>query len=80
MLKPKLQDFYSINGEDLVDFPERNRTDDFISFLKRIREANPYKRIVILLDNFRTHHARKVKEEAEKMNISLVHLPPILQI
>ncbi len=72
-LKPKFQD--SINGENIVDFP-KNKTDDFILFLKKIREANPDKRIVIILDNFRTHHAKKVKEEAEKMNIALVYLPP----
>ena len=28
------------------------------------------------MDNFRTHHAKKVREEAEKLNISLVYLPP----
>ena len=31
---------------------------------------------IIILDNFRTHHAKKVKKEAEKLNISLVYLPP----
>jgi len=31
---------------------------------------------VVILDNFRTHHAKKVREEAEKLNISLVYLPP----
>jgi len=72
----KVSGFYSINGENVVDFPERNKTDDFISFLKKIREANPCKRLVIILDNFRTHHAKKVKEEAERMNIVLVYLPP----
>jgi len=30
----------------------------------------------VILDNFRTHHAKKVREEAEKLNISLVYLPP----
>ena len=37
---------------------------------------SPEKRIVVVLDNFRTHHAKKVKKEAEKLNISLVYLPP----
>ena len=31
---------------------------------------------MVILDNFRTHHAKKVREEAEKLNISLVYLPP----
>ena len=71
-VKTKVSGFYKWN---IVDFP-KNKTDDFILFLKKIREANPDKRIVIILDNFRTHHAKKVKEEAEKMNIALVYLPP----
>ena len=58
-----------------IEFSKSNRAEDFIAFLRRKREANE-KRIVIILDNFRTHHARKVREEAEKLNISLVYLPP----
>ena len=45
-----------MNGESLIEFPERSR-EDFISFLRKIREANE-KRIVMILDNFRTHHAK----------------------
>ena len=75
-VKAKVTGFYSLNGESLIEFPESNRAEDFVSFLRKMREANPEKRIVIILDNFRTHHARKVREEAEKLNISLVYLPP----
>jgi len=75
-VKAKVSGFYCLNGESLIEFPESNKTEDFISFLGKIREANPEKRIVIILDNFRTHHAKKVKEEAKRMNIALVYLPP----
>ena len=70
-VKAKVSGF--LNGESVIEFLESNRAEDFISFLRKIRDANPEKRIV---DNFRTHHARKVREEAEKLNISLVYLPP----
>ncbi|AEA46888.1 CENP-B protein [Archaeoglobus veneficus SNP6] len=75
-VKAKVSGFYSLNGESVIEFPERNRTEEFIAFLKKIRETNPGKRIVIVLDNFRTHHAKKVREEAEKLDIALVYLPP----
>ena len=74
-VKAKVTGFYSLNGESVIEFSESNRSD-FISFLRKIRDANPEKRIVVILDNFRTHHAKKVREEAEKLNISLVYLPP----
>ncbi|OFV65605.1 MAG: transposase [Candidatus Syntrophoarchaeum butanivorans] len=75
-VKAKATGFYCINGDSLIEFPEKNKAEDFTAFLRRIREANPEKRIVVVLDNFRTHHAKKVKKEAEKLNISLVYLPP----
>jgi len=75
-VKARITGFYCLNGESLIGFPESNKAEDFISFLRKIRKENPGKRIVIVLDNFRTHHAKKVKEEAEKLNILLVYLPP----
>ena len=75
-VKAKVSGFYSLNGESLVEFPESNRAEDFISFLRKIKDANPEKRIVVVLDNFRTHHAKRVRKEAEKLDISLVYLPP----
>lgn len=75
-VKARVAGFYCINGESVVEFPESNRTENFIAFLRKIREANPEKRIVIILDNFKTHRAKKVREEAEKLNLVLVYLPP----
>ncbi|KUK04388.1 MAG: putative transposase [Methanosarcinales archaeon] len=75
-VKAKVSGFYSLNGESLIEFPESNKAEDFVSFLRRIMEANPEKRIVIILDNFRTHHAKKVREEAERLNIMPVYPPP----
>ena len=76
-VKAKVAGFYCINGESLIEFPEKNKAEDFTAFLRRIREANPEKRIVVVLDNSRTqHHAKKVKKKAEKPNISLAYLPP----
>jgi len=75
-VKVKVTGFYSLNGESLIEFPESNKAEDFISFLRKIREENHKKRIVIILDNFKTHHAKRVKKEAEKLKISLFYLPP----
>ena len=66
-VKAKVVGFYTINGESLIEFSESNRAEDFIAFLRKIRESNPEKRIVIVLDNFRTHHTKKVIEEGEKL-------------
>jgi putative transposase len=45
--------------------------------LKVLREENPnYKAIILILDNFKTHLSRMVREEARRLGIRLLYLPP----
>jgi putative transposase len=68
--------FYAINGQSTINFKEHSRKEDIIEFLKQIRTVNPYGRIMIILDNFRSHHAKLTTETAGKLNIDLLFLPP----
>ncbi len=68
--------FYAIKGSSTIDFKEHSRKEDITEFLKLIRAVNPYGRIMIILDNFRSHHAKLTTKTAEKLNIDLVFLPP----
>jgi putative transposase len=68
--------FYAIKGHSTIDFKENSKKEDIIQFLKQIRILNPYGRIMIILDNFRSHHAKLTTETAEKLNIDLIFLPP----
>lgn len=68
--------FYAIKGHSTIDFKEKSRKEDIIEFLKLIRTLNPYGRIMIILDNFRSHHARLTTQTAEKLHIDLVFIPP----
>ncbi|MFO7968156.1 MAG: IS630 family transposase [Archaeoglobaceae archaeon] len=75
-LTAKATGFYALNGNNVLEFPANNKTGNFIAFLEKVRENNPKGRIVMILDNFSTHHAVKVKEKAEELNIALIYLPP----
>ncbi len=68
--------FYAIKGESLVDFKERSRKEDITGFFHQIRAYNPKGRIIVILDNFRSHHAKITTETAIKLDIDLVFLPP----
>jgi transposase len=68
--------FYAINGESVVDFKENSKKESVCEFLEKIRERNPKKKIVIILDNFRSHWAKKTRRKAKNLNIILVFLPP----
>lgn len=67
--------FYPINGKAVVAFKERSTIAYVCEFLRQIRDRNPGKRIILFLDNARAHIARKTKEFAQFLKITLVFLP-----
>jgi putative transposase len=68
--------FYTLNGVSIVDFYDDSKKESICRFLDAIREHNPSDRIIIILDNFRSHHALDTIEYAEMLDIRLVFLPP----
>ncbi len=68
--------FYSINGRNLIDFMESSKAENVCEFLEKIVEQNLGKRIILVLDNSRSHHADKTVRKARELNITLVFLPP----
>jgi transposase len=68
--------FYALNGVSIVDFLSHSKKEDVCCFLHSIRNANPIGRIVLILNNFRSHKARATIVQAERLDIDLVFLPP----
>ena len=68
--------FYAIKGQSTINFKDNSKKEDIIEFLKLIRAINPYGRIMIILDNFQSHHANLTTSTAAKLNIDLIFLPP----
>jgi len=67
--------FYSMNGKDVVEFEDHSKSSNMCDFLRIIREKNPIKQIILVVDNARSHIARKTRSFAESLNITLVFLP-----
>jgi putative transposase len=65
-----------LNGNDTIEFPNSTKSDDFCEFLLKVRCNNPMNRICLIMDNFATHKAKKVREKAGELNIELIYLPP----
>ena len=65
-----------LNGHDNIAFPSHTKSEEFCQFLAEVRRYNPLNRICLVLDNFATHKAKKVKEKASELNIELIYLPP----
>ena len=68
--------FYTLNGTSVLSFQERSRKENVIDVLEAIREENPDQDILLVLDNFPSHTAKKTQARADELGITLVFLPP----
>ncbi|WP_301665199.1 transposase [Methanoculleus frigidifontis] len=53
---------FAVNGTSIITFRERSKQEDIQEVLKEYRRANPNKRLVIVLNNFKSHHAVLVRQ------------------
>lgn len=69
--------FYAIEGENVINFLLDSKIGSIQEFFQEIRKANEsYEYIIVILDNFKTHHACEVEKIAFDLGILLVFLPP----
>jgi len=68
--------FYSINGNNLIDFMEHSKAENVCEFLEKIAEQNQGKKTILILDNSKSHHADKTIRKAKELHIILIFLPP----
>jgi transposase len=67
--------FYALNGASTVELMPNSKSESVCEFLRQIREKNPDGPLVVILDNYPSHHAHDVKDLAEELRIQLVFLP-----
>jgi transposase len=76
-LKANTIGFYAVVGDSVHGFLHASTQEDIAAFLPRIREANAeYGVVVVIHDNFSSHHAAAVRAAAEEHDILMVALPP----
>jgi transposase len=69
--------FYAIQGVSVGDFLPNSKSEAILDFLKKVRAENrDFKSVILVLDNFSSHRSALVQEEAKRMGIKLVYLPP----
>jgi transposase len=75
-VKANAMGFLAVNGGSAISFPDSSKAADLCSFLDDVRSSNGDRPVVMVLDNFRTHHSKEASEYAESLNIRFVFLPP----
>jgi len=67
---PDERDLISLEGRESCD------AERVVQLLRKIRAANPGKRLLVVLDNASYHHAPLLKQVAAALRIELLYLPP----
>ena len=68
--------FYALTGRSAISFGERITKETVCEALERIREQNPVGRILLVADNYGSHHANLTQQRADELGIEFVFLPP----
>jgi len=67
--------FYALTGQSVLSFPIDQTKEEICSCLEAIREQNPAKRILLVLDNFASHVCEHTRKQAHTLGIDLIFLP-----
>ena len=67
--------FYALNGESVAFFTEKQTKEQICNAFEQIREENPERNILLILDNFSSHTCEYTQERAKSLGIDLVFLP-----
>ena len=67
--------FYALNGESVVEFTEDEKKERICGVLEKIREQNPGKRILLVLDKHGAHRCESARKRAHQLGIDLIFIP-----
>jgi transposase len=67
-----------ISGQIVISFAEKGNSATFKKHLKKVIKSLPDEKLIIVLDNVRYHHAKKLKPflEQNRERLELMFLPP----
>ena len=68
--------FYALTGRSVITFKKRLVKETIVEALEEIREQNPRGRILLVADNYGSHHAKLTQRRADELGIEFVFIPP----
>ena len=68
--------FYALTGQSVITYKKRLVKETIVEALEEIREQNPVGRILLVADNYGSHHANLTQQWADELGIEFVFIPP----
>ncbi|MEF8974941.1 MAG: IS630 family transposase [Halapricum sp.] len=68
--------FYALTGQSVITYKEELVKETIVEALEEIREQNPRGRILLVADNYGSHHAKLTQRRADELGIEFVFIPP----
>jgi len=68
--------FYALMGQSVITYKKELVKETIVEALEETREQNPRGRILLVADNYGSHHARLTHELADELGIEFVFIPP----
>ena len=67
--------FYALNGENLVTFTGDEKKERICGVLEKVREQNPGKHILLVMDKHGAHICEYTRKRAQRLGIDLIFIP-----
>ena len=68
--------FYALLPVSVITYKERLVKETIVEALGKIHEQNPVGQILLVADNYGSHHAKLTQERADELGIEFVFIPP----
>lgn len=68
--------FYALTGNSVITFKERMVKETIVKVLEEIREQNSPDGILLVSDNYDSHHAHLAQQRADELGIEFVFILP----
>jgi len=68
--------FYALTGQSVITYKTELVKETIVEAIEEIREQNPRGRILLVADNYGSHHAKLTQERADELGIEFVFIPP----
>ncbi|MFC4248431.1 transposase [Natribaculum luteum] len=68
--------FYALTGKSVITYKERLVKETIIEALEEIPKQNSRGRILLVADNYGSHHAKLTQQQADELGIEFVFIPP----